>query len=359
MNLENICEGLIVKNYKEMCALLEETVKGGDSKKSQLKEWERYMAYHKEGNKFIVDEVYCESDIKEKQDNRGLCNNAYGDDLKTLILCILAASENIDELTIPTTLLLKQLHMVNVNYSIGRRNQEKLSKLMCMDEIYINEFYNTTHTNLQNSVETALKQLVKMKLIDWNIIKMVCKKKANFKINEVNEIVIGENMKPVYTVKESYEPATKEEGLFIMDVERLTLLEFGCDSVSEIFKSGRATEYYNKVNEIIRNKTNIIYYFNAYNITYNSKNIFDKLSSMGVNASVLRSNINKMVQDKMVDNAVKRNDKALDEYYTTDTIKESKMIRVEDNYLENMKLLIKILIDIESSNICKYIKEIE
>ena len=55
MNVENLCEGLIIKNYKELCVLLGIKVTGGDSKKSQLKDLERYCKYHKEGNKFIID----------------------------------------------------------------------------------------------------------------------------------------------------------------------------------------------------------------------------------------------------------------------------------------------------------------
>ena len=33
---------LIIKNYKEMCKILKENEKTGDSKKAQQKEWKRY-----------------------------------------------------------------------------------------------------------------------------------------------------------------------------------------------------------------------------------------------------------------------------------------------------------------------------
>ena len=47
-----------IKNYKTMCYILKEDVKGGCSKKSQLKDWERYFNYKTEKNKFIIEEVY-------------------------------------------------------------------------------------------------------------------------------------------------------------------------------------------------------------------------------------------------------------------------------------------------------------
>lgn len=359
MKIENLSEGLIIKNYKELCSMLEIKVEAGNSKKAQLKELERFIKYHKEGNKFIIDEIYNENSIREKDDKRGICNNAYGEELKYLILCILATSEENNELIIPATLLLRQLCMINDNYSIGRKCQDRLSELMCMDEVYINEFYNTTHANLKSSVETALNQLRKMSLLEWKRIVMVCKKKANFKMNEVNEIIIGDDFKPLCTVKESYEPATKEEIMFILDAERLMLLDYGCDNISQIFKLGKATEYYKKVNEIVRKNTNIFYYFNAYDIVYNSNHIYDKLISLGVNAAELRRNINAKVQEKLMNNAINRNSKALDEYYSNDNIKKSKEVRIEDDYIEKMQLLITILIDTEAINITKKIKEIK
>ena len=43
----------IFKNYKELCEYLDEPIKTGKSKQLQLKDWERYFSYEKEGQKFI------------------------------------------------------------------------------------------------------------------------------------------------------------------------------------------------------------------------------------------------------------------------------------------------------------------
>lgn len=60
-----------------------------------------------------------------------------------------------------------------------------------------------------------------------------------------------------------------------------------------------------------------------------------------------------------MNNAINRNSKALDEYYSNDNIKKSKEVRIEDDYIEKMQLLITILIDTEAINITKKIKEIK
>lgn len=46
------------KNYKELCIFLNEPVKTGKSKQLQLKEWERYFSYRKDGIKYIIIEVF-------------------------------------------------------------------------------------------------------------------------------------------------------------------------------------------------------------------------------------------------------------------------------------------------------------
>lgn len=58
----------VFKNYKELCVYLGEEPKTSNSKKAQLKEWERYFSFRKEGQKIIITEIF---DVpKEKVDNR-------------------------------------------------------------------------------------------------------------------------------------------------------------------------------------------------------------------------------------------------------------------------------------------------
>ena len=67
MNLENL-ELKTYKNYKELCWILEEPIKSGKSKQLQMKDFERYFEFHKEGNKIVIDNIFSEE--KEKIDMR-------------------------------------------------------------------------------------------------------------------------------------------------------------------------------------------------------------------------------------------------------------------------------------------------
>lgn len=68
-----INQNQIFKNYKELCAYLGEEPKKANSKVAQLKEWERYFSFRKEGQKIIITEVF--DTPKNKVDNRGGNNN--------------------------------------------------------------------------------------------------------------------------------------------------------------------------------------------------------------------------------------------------------------------------------------------
>lgn len=68
MKLENLSTGLKVSNYKQLCQLLEEPIKAGNSKVAQLKEFDRYFSYDKQGNAFLIKEIF---DVpKAKDDSR-------------------------------------------------------------------------------------------------------------------------------------------------------------------------------------------------------------------------------------------------------------------------------------------------
>lgn len=58
MDLDNLQSNMIVKNYKEMCAVLGEEPKEGKGRQLQQKEWQRHFSYSKKGQQFIIEEIY-------------------------------------------------------------------------------------------------------------------------------------------------------------------------------------------------------------------------------------------------------------------------------------------------------------
>lgn len=80
------------KNYKELCVAMGWKVQSSNSKKKQLTELESLCKYHKEGNSFIIEEVY---DVpKEIKETRGR-NSLYAEQVGMAILnAVIAKSKS-------------------------------------------------------------------------------------------------------------------------------------------------------------------------------------------------------------------------------------------------------------------------
>lgn len=371
MKIENLSKGLVAKNYKELCTLLGIEPCAGNSKKSQLKELERFISYHKEGNKFIVDEIY--SEIKEKVDMRTIVKeddkrhegngSIYGDDIKRLLLYLMATSSEDDEIILPISILLNKLSMTNVNYSLGRRNQEKLSEILKIEEIYINEFYDTTHQNLRRTLESNLNQLDRKSILRWQTVRMICKSVAEVKYNELDEIVIDMDTNTInYDIREEYSVATKEQDLIILEAENEVLKELDLSDLNEVFRYGKVDIFYNKVYSIIKKKANIKYYFNGYKLIFNKDIVISELEKYGEDVNCVRNEINKKVKEKLFDNAVKRQKKVEKEFENiigelSPSIKENKKLRLKDDYLKKIQIVIDNMISLTANDIRYKLKQ--
>ena len=58
MKINKLYEGQEIKNYKQLCKLLGWEVSSGNTKIYQLKDLGRYCEWHKDGFKFIIDEMF-------------------------------------------------------------------------------------------------------------------------------------------------------------------------------------------------------------------------------------------------------------------------------------------------------------
>ena len=371
MNLENL-ELKTYKNYKELCGILEEPIKGGKSKQLQMKDFERYFEFHKEGNKIVIDNIFSKekekidmrkSDYISETDKRHNGNNTfYGEDIEKLLLLMMASTTFEDELIFPMSIILNKISMVNSNYSFGRRNQERLSELLKIDEKYVNEFYDTTHSNLRSTLESALNRLDRKSLLRWKTVRMICKKVAIVKYNELDEIEIDMDTDKVqYTIQEEYEIATKEQDLIIIDAENKILEEMKLNNLNEVIRYGKINEFYKKVYNIVKKKANIKYYFNGYCLIFNRNNIIKELEKHGEDLEEIRVKLNQKVKEKTLNNAIKRQEKTTKETIAKGYGKKRKTdkqnLRLSDTYLDNIQLLIDTVIDIKAKSIRKQLKE--
>lgn len=83
MKIENLKVGMVIKNYKVLCELLEMPIQSGSSKKAQINVLSNCCKYHKEGQKFIIDEILSTNPvIYEKGKNPNSHGNNHNGSLK-------------------------------------------------------------------------------------------------------------------------------------------------------------------------------------------------------------------------------------------------------------------------------------
>lgn len=339
MKINNIKKGMVLKSYKELCNVLEIPIKsGGDSKKSQLTELERYFKFHKDGNKFVIDRVY--SIPKDKFDGRGKSegsrgnNSLYKEDIQFLIMNILA-EENEGTIQLSCSKLLNVLNLVNDNYTVGEKNIEGLSKATNIPLENCVDFYMYSRNNMKVKIETALNGLEKKRLLLWEKIFFI----------DITEVVEGQ-------LKRNHRQATDSEKKEILSIEKETVDEMKLESIPYI-SEGKMKEFRKKVRDkLLEVGLDINYYYKAYNITFLKKYI-EKEIEKEVQKVALNLN-DKMIKaiNKEAGSRNARANKKVDELIMADgendgTIKFSKL-HYSDDYVLYAEQLTDLLIRLET-----------
>ncbi|SNZ09982.1 hypothetical protein SAMN05421503_1449 [Terribacillus aidingensis] len=327
MNTDGLKEGLIIKNYKELCSLLKIEFKtSSKNREYQLKELSRYCMFTKQGHKYLINDVY--NTPLPKQDNRGLSKgsrgnrNVYGDYLQMLILELLIRSNSGKELLISRSRLMKALKVVNENYHRFINRPDKLSEVVDIKTSTIKDFYATTDNNLKNAIETALKKLQNKRLLMY----------------KTSQIVVTQN-------NELREP-TYEEAQLIMNLEKTVLNTMGYGDIDSVRKSSGWELFKENVKELLAKNSEISYYFNAYHITLNENHANEEhqqLANQTINVALESGaenvkKVNKKVIESLNKNAARRHAKGF-------LNGKSGKVRSEESYPKDVQSLTSILID--------------
>lgn len=365
LNIEKIKVGMIIKNYRELCSLLDIKVSGGNARKLQLAEFERYIKYHKVGNKFIIDEVFKVE--KEKVDKRKAKdkisnNNMYSKDIQALIIDLLAQAQG-NQIYLPVNKLMRKLQMTNDNYATGRRHIPKLSELTEVPQEYCYDFYNQMNIKLRDKLETALRGLRNRALVIWNHSVTVCIREAQAEINQLGNIKVDKNDEILVKVIKTHRKATTVEKELILQVENNVLIKNECTSLQQAYVSGKWKKFKDEVNSILLEVANIEYYYTSYEVVYNHPHILDaqkeerKLKKMKVTErKETKENLNQNICDftnktaKTIQERTKKKE----------LIFASEKIYLTDEYLKNTKKLCDTVIDSNAEDIRhKLIKDVK
>ena len=219
-------EGMVVKNYGEMCKLLGEDVKGGDSKKAQLKEWERYFEFTREKYKFIIKQVYDTPALKQQGNAR------YVRILERLVNHELYSHDYRTNIFIKKALFLTT-GMTNANYKKEHSYPEstKTTEITKMELWHYKNFYSRSNTILSEILFNTLNSMQKRNLLkysrDYDVVKVVNSNDSFYKVSH---------------------SASKNEIEQIKAVEKEALVKLEWKTINPY----KIEEYYSTVNGLLR-----------------------------------------------------------------------------------------------------------
>lgn len=159
---ENISVGMVIKNYKELCNLLNIPIlSGGNMKQSQIKQLKRYMDFDKSGQKFIITDIF--DTPLTVNDQRKLGNNSiYSHYVEVLLLQQLHKSLN--KILASPIELFRMLYLANNNYK-NISYDDLIIKNPSLTYSMISKFYLCTYNKFHRILESTLKNMFSRNII--------------------------------------------------------------------------------------------------------------------------------------------------------------------------------------------------
>lgn len=241
-----------IKNYKIMCQLIGEEECTGNSKKAQINRWKRYFEFHKEGQKFVIDEIYDEPFPTD--DARKRREGLYVKYIELLLLEFL--SKQVDyKVTLGNKEMYRILGMTNDRYDIRNRmgsakaneilrqtimnNEDKFAftnspKISNFD---INNFYFRAEQKLNRILYSALRSMKNRFLIDYK------------KVNIIAEYDDDEDSQYL-----NYRESNAYEDKIILEAKNKIIKEMGMgyDNMTEIMLRYKCDDFYEKFNKYVK-----------------------------------------------------------------------------------------------------------
>lgn len=294
-----------------MCNILDIPIKGGSSKKAQMKYIDQYCDFikHPGKNSFTIKlhEFRPMEDGRGKSDGSRGNNSIYGTLVQESILSLLTKDK---PLITTRNRLMMQIGMINKNYQKYYNEPLELARALNVNVEIVYDFYGTSNSNTKGIIERVLKALVSKKLITYYKIPMVAP-------------TLG-----------GHREATDEELRIIGETTHKVLEEMGYGSTSVIRGTSEWSKFENRRDYILRERHGINYSYQAYEITQLADHVAVSHQPEKLNR-LIKENLLLCAKGRVA-NSFKQDNKKSD-------------VRQLDEYINAIKLLIDKTIDLDES----------
>lgn len=285
MDLGNL-ELKMYKNYKELCSVLNETVKGGKSKILQLADWERYFKYEKNGNKYLITNIYKEP--LPKIDER---RSEYHDDLRDIILYYLSTQKK-NSVLLSFSTIIRLTNMANENYIMGRKYLNETSEMLDIERDYLRSFYGISKNKFVSIFDVCMSRMEKEALVFVKRCLGVKRRLVELETNELGQPIVTKNGIK-HKISYVYDEATDSETEMILKIKREIMDELGVKDEQECYMKGKWHIYDEELKSQLNSKLNIEYCYKAYKLILNKDAIVKKVTK--IRNKLAKDNINDMI----------------------------------------------------------------
>lgn len=221
LDISNLSEGLEVKNFKELCSLVNSPVLEGNSKKAFLADLKRYVGYSTKGHKYFIEKVYEFPAMKPARadsvwiDNVGLC-------------LLHKLSEHINPEEDYTAIFAEKSKLI-------------LYAGLCKEYFYIYRYKSDEHSDNEksffNDTSNKFSKILEKVLNNLSVKKTIYYKKG-YEFNKV-----GSKDRIIASDKESSE---------IIECYLDSLKKVGCSDIIHVYKSNRQVPYWATATELLK-----------------------------------------------------------------------------------------------------------
>lgn len=261
-------EGQIVESYREMCNILDEPYKSGDTKKSQLSAWEGFFEWRNEGRKFIIEKIYSPHFIPT--DTLRKNSKKQYNDAQKIILSMLRNKEFYylnGAHYVSTSALTRAVGLCNENYFFCLNRKREYAEIENIDLIVLNDFFDRTWRMFKKDAYNILKGLERQALLKVSEVHLVT---PVFFLEEDTEV----DFKTVKITKnKSYHKlmareATVDDLECIQEAEYATLSALGCKDIMQVFSNNLYESYKNIFNKIMFEDYHLVSVHKAFKIIF-------------------------------------------------------------------------------------------
>lgn len=240
----------IVRNYKTMCELLNEVPMDGNSRKAQVNRWKRYFDFHKDNQKFIIDEIYDEPFATD--DARKRREGLHVKYIELLLLEFLSRQQDY-KVTVGNKEMYRILGMTNDRYDIRNKlgtkrgnevirqtimnNEDKFvfSDFPMVSSFDVNNFYFRAEQKLNKILYSALRSMKNRCLIDYKKVNIIAEPDPDTNNLEFRE-------------------SNAYEDKLILEAKSHIIKEMGFNNTMEVMLCYKSDEFFERFNDYIKNE---------------------------------------------------------------------------------------------------------